>query len=178
MIALLLRRPLLVVAIYTLLVGALIAAQVAHHTREVKEATVLQAAESYSAAITQFRDYYSNEVVPRAAKAGVEVTHDFHNKEAAIPLPATLSIELGDRLTKEGGGRGFRLFSEFPFPWRKNRVLDGFDRASLAAVTANPKQPYIAFEDRGSQTVIRYATAVQMAASCVACHNTDPDSPK
>src|SRR6202012_280483 len=128
MIALLLRRPLLVVAIYTLLVGALIAIQVSHHTREVKEATVRQAAESYSAAITQFRDYYSNEVVPRARKAGVEVTHDFHDKEAAIPLPAPLTIELGALLSKAGGGRGFRIFSEFPFPWRKNRVLDGFEQ--------------------------------------------------
>ena len=178
MIGLLLRRPLIVVAIYTLLVGALIAVQVAHHTRQIKEATVRQAAESYSAAITQFRDYYSNEVVPRARKAGVEVTHDFHSKEAAIPLPATLTIELGDRLSKDNGGRGFRMFSEFPFPWRKDRVLDDFEKASLAATAANPKQPFIAFEDRGGKTVIRYATAVLMGQSCVACHNSDPDSPK
>jgi signal transduction histidine kinase len=178
MIGLLLRRPLLVVAIYTLVVGALIAVQVAHHTQQIKEATVLQAAESYSAAITQFRDYYSNEVVPRARKAGVEVTHDFHDKEAAIPLPATLTIELGDLLTKQGGGRGFRIFSEFPFPWRKDRVLDGFEKASLVATAAHPKQPYVGYEDRDGKTVIRYATAVLMGASCVACHNSDPESPK
>jgi signal transduction histidine kinase len=178
MLGLLLRRPLLLITIYTLLVGALIAMQVAHHTRQIKEATVREAAESYSAAITQFRDYYSNEVVPRARKAGVEVTADFHSKEAAIPLPATLTIELGDRLSKEGGGRGFRLFSEFPFPLRKNRVLDGFEQASLAATAAHPKQPYVAFEDRGDKTVIRYATAVLMGPTCVACHNSDPNSPK
>lgn len=178
MIGLLLRRPLLVIAIYLLLVGAAIAVQVAHHTQQIKEATVQQAAESYSAAITQFRDYYSNEVVPRARKGGIEVTHDFHDKEAAIPLPATLTIELGDRLSKAGGGRGFRIFSEFPFPWRKDRVLDGFEQAALVATAAHPKEPFIAYEDRGGKTVIRYATAVLMGPSCVACHNSDPDSPK
>ena len=65
----------------------MIALQTAHHTRQIKEATVLQAAESYSAAITQFRDYYSTTVVPRAKKGGIEVTNDYHDKEAAIPLP-------------------------------------------------------------------------------------------
>jgi signal transduction histidine kinase len=178
MIGLLLRRPLMVVALYTLLVGALIAVQTAHHTRQIKEATVLQAAESYSAAISQFRDYYSTEVVPRARKAGVEVTHDFHDKEAAIPLPATLTIELGEKLSHEGGGRGFRLFSEFPFPWRKGRVLDDFEMASLIATAADPNKAYVRFEDRDGKTVIRYAKAVLMGASCVACHNSDPDSPK
>jgi len=178
MIGLLLRRPLLVVAAYLLVVGALVALQTAHHTRRIKEATVLQAAESYSAAISQFRDYYSTEVVPRAKKAGVEVTHDFHAKEAAIPLPATLTIELGEKLSHDGGGRGFRLFSDFPFPWRKDRVLDGFETAAIVAVAGNPKQPFVDFQERDGKTFIRYATAVVMGASCVACHNSHPDSPK
>jgi signal transduction histidine kinase len=178
MIELLLRRPLLVIAVYTLVVAAFSAFQVAHHTRQIKEATVLQAAQSYSAAISEFREYYSKEVVPRAQKAGVEVTHDFHDKEAAIPLPATLSIELGDELSREGGGRGFRLYSAFPFPWRKDRVLDGFETAALSATSADPKQPFVAFENRNGTDVVRYATAVLMGPSCVACHNSDPDSPK
>ncbi|MES1153143.1 MAG: ATP-binding protein, partial [Dongia sp.] len=76
------------------------------------------------------------------------------------------------------GGRGFRIFSEFPFPWRKDRVLDGFEQAALVATAAHPKEPFIAYEDRGGKTVIRYATAVLMGPSCVACHNSDPDSPK
>ena len=178
MIGLLLRRPLLLVALYALLVGVLILLQTAHHSEQISRATVLQAAESYSAAITQFRDYYSTEVVPRARKAGVEVTHDFHAKETAIPLPATLTIELGERLSNQGGGRGFRLYSKFPFPWRKDRVLDDFETESLAAAAADPKQPFVRYEERNGTTVIRYATAVTMGPSCVACHNSHPDSPK
>jgi signal transduction histidine kinase len=178
MIGLLLRRPLTVIAAYLLLAGALILVQSARHGAQVREATALQAAESYSAAITTFRDYYSREVVPRARRAGVEVTHDFHGKEAAIPLPATLTIELGERLTHEGGGRGFRLFSNLPFPGRSGRQLDGFEVEALRVTAADPTRPFVRYEERDGDTVIRYATAVLMGPTCVACHNSHPDSPK
>jgi signal transduction histidine kinase len=178
MIGLLLRRPLVVVAAYVLMVSALIVVQSARHTQQIKQATVIQAAESYSAAITQFRDYYSNEVVPRARVAGVEATHDYHAKEAAIPLPATLTIELGERLSQEGGGRGFRLFSDTPFPWREGRVLDTFEVEALAAIAADPASAFVRFDERDGATVIRYATAVLMGPTCVACHNSHPDSPR
>ena len=177
MIGLLLRRPLVVVAVYVLMVSVLIVVQSARHAQQIKEATVLQAAESYSAAITQFRDYYSTEVVPRARNAGVEVTHDFQAKDAAIPLPATFTIELGERLSHEGG-RGFRLFSEFPFPLRQGRMLDDFEIAALKATAADPTRPFFRFEARDGTTIVRYATAVVMGPTCVACHNAHPDSPK
>jgi len=178
MIGLLLRRPLAVIAAYLLLAGALVLVQSLRHGEQVREATALQAAESYSAAITTFRDYYSREVVPRAKRSGVEVTHDFHNKQAAIPLPATLTIELGQRLSNERNGRGFRLFSNYPFPWRSARQLDAFELEALRATTADPTRPYVSYEERDGGTVIRYATAVLMRPSCVACHNSHPDSPK
>ncbi len=176
MIELLMRRPLVVIGAYVLMVGVLIVAQSARHGQQITEATGLQAAESYSAAITQFRDYYSREVVPRARRAGVEITHDFHDKEAAIPLPTTLTIELGERLTLENGGRGFRLFSDFPFPWRSDRQLDDFEREALRATAADPTRPFVRFEEADGHTRIRYATAVMMGESCVACHNGHPDS--
>ncbi len=177
MIGLLLRRPLVVVAVYVLMVSVLIVVQSARHSQQIKEATVLQAAESYSAAITQFRDYYATEVVPRARNAGVEVTHDFQSKDAAIPLPATFTIELGEQLNHQGG-RGFRLFSDFPFPHRRGRVLDDFETEALKATAADPTRPFVRFEARDGTTIIRYATAVVMGPTCVACHNAHPESPK
>jgi signal transduction histidine kinase len=178
MIGLLLRRPLTVIAAYLLLAGALVLVQSMRHSEQVREVTALQAAESYSAAITTFRDYYSREVVPRAKRAGVEVTHDFHGKRAAIPLPATLTIELGERLSNERDGRGFRLFSSYPFPWRSGRLLDAFELEALRATAADPTRPFVTYEERDGRTVIRYASAVLMRPSCVACHNAHPDSPK
>jgi signal transduction histidine kinase len=178
MIGLLLRRPLTVIAAYLLLAGALVLVQSKRHSEQVREVTALQAAESYSAAITTFRDYYSREVVPRATRAGVEVTHDFHDKEAAIPLPTTLTIELGERLSHERDGRGFRLFSSYPFPWRSGRQLDAFEIEALRATAADPTRPFVTYEERDGHTFIRYASAVLMRPTCVACHNSHPDSPK
>ncbi len=178
MIGLLLRRPLTLIAAYLLLVGALVLVQSVLRGHRIQEATVLEAAQSYSAAITTFRDFYSREVVPRARDAGAEVTHDFKDKAGAIPLPTTLAIELGEQLSQEDGGRGFRLFSDLPFPWRRERQIDAFEVEALAATTADPTQPYIRFEEREGRTVIRYATAVIMGPTCIGCHNSHPDSPK
>jgi light-regulated signal transduction histidine kinase (bacteriophytochrome) len=37
---------------------------------------------------------------------GIEITHDYEGKAGAIPLPATLSMELGERIAARGGGAG------------------------------------------------------------------------
>ena len=44
---------------------------------------------------------------------GIEATHDYINQPRSIPLPATLTMELGERLGKERPGASVRLFSEF-----------------------------------------------------------------
>ena len=58
-----------------------------------------------------------SEVVERVRPHGIDVTHDYQGKTSAIPLPATLSILLGNRL---GGDTEttVRLYSDYPFPWR------------------------------------------------------------
>src|SRR3546814_9416317 len=74
--------------------------------------------------------------------------------------------------------RGFRLFSDTPFPWREGRVLDTFEVEALAAIAADPASAFVRFDERDGATVIRYATAVLMGPTCVACHNSHPDSPR
>ena len=48
-------------------------------------------AQAYSEALSTFRTVYTANVVNTAKKHGLEVTHDFDQRENAIPLPATLT---------------------------------------------------------------------------------------
>ncbi len=133
-------------------------------------------AQQLSGAATNFRTYYSSEIVPLLREAGVEVTHRYREIPGSAPLPATLTIEMGSRLVGlEEGGR-VNLFSDEPFAIRAGRVLDAFERAALEALTREPGVPYFRFVDQDGERTLRYAEAVVMEETCVACHNTHPAS--
>src|SRR5438093_475153 len=51
--------------------------------------------------IEEFRQAYTTEVVERLRGSGIEATHDYIDKPRSIPLPATLTMELGKRLGKD-----------------------------------------------------------------------------
>jgi signal transduction histidine kinase len=172
------QRPIVVLCAYLAVGAGLIVAHAAYFADKVKSAAVIEAASAYSSAITTFRNFYSSEVVPRALGAGMRATHDYHNVEKSIPLPATLTIELGEQVSAQGLDHSFRVLSELPFPWRRDRVLDPFERDALRAVKAAPGQPYIRFAAINGKDYIRYASAVVMGPTCVACHNNHKDSPK
>lgn len=146
---------------------------------QLVEAAALGEAQRYSRALAEFRTLYTSEVVANARAGGVEVSHDYAHKRGAIPLPATLSMLLGSRLTGSGGVGQARLYSDHPFPWRQNdSLLDEFEVNALTALRSNPNQPYYEFKEYDGTYVLRYATADTMREACVGCHNTHPESPK
>jgi signal transduction histidine kinase len=129
--------------------------------------------------LEEVRALYTSEVVEVARKQGIEVTQDYHGKERAIPLPATLMIELGQRLAQSRASLQVRLYSDYPFPWRKDGgPRDAFEREALTALRRNPTEPFFRFQDYNGQRALRYAVADRMLPACVSCHNTHPDSPK
>jgi two-component system sensor histidine kinase/response regulator len=133
----------------------------------------------YSEALTELRTLYTSEVVIPAQTSGIEVTHDYRAKKGAIPLPATLSLELGKRITDKGHGVQVRLYSDYPFPWRTDGgPRDDFEREALQYLRQHPDQPFTQIEDFRGLSSLRYATADRMRASCVGCHNSHSDSPK
>jgi len=140
----------------------------------------LRDASRYTQALTEFRTLYSSEVVEPARAYGMEVTHDIEKMKNAIPLPATLSMELGERMTKRGAGGQVKLYSPYPFPWRENTggLRDDFAKDAWRFLKQNPDKPYYRFEIFLGKPSIRYATADLMRESCVNCHNTHPDTPK
>jgi len=146
---------------------------------ELIEKTAIQGSARYAQAITEFRSLYTSEVVTRAKAQGMTITHDYKTREGAIPLPATLSMLLGNRLEQVSAGGAFRLYSDYPFPWRTDGGPgDTFEREALRQLRAQPDVPYYRFEERNGKKVLRYATADLMRPSCIRCHNSHADSPK
>jgi len=143
-------------------------------------ASLAQQGTSQQAKILQeLRTLYTSAVVERARAAGIEVTYDYQAKPTAIPLPATLTIELGERIGESGAGLGVRLYSDYPFPWRKHGgPRDEFERAALAALRRDPTRPFFRYEDVRGERVLRYAIADRMRPACIACHNSHPASPR
>ncbi len=126
-----------------------------------------------------FRSLYTSEVVNRVSSQGIDVTHDYYNKDGSIPLPATLTMMLGKQIGNLGQGESVRLYSEHPFPWRKgDKEIAGFEKEALNSLRQDPSTPFYRIETMNSVEVFRYATADIMRPACVRCHNTHPDSPK
>ena len=144
------------------------------------ESTAVGTAELYSEALAEFRTIYTSEVVERVRPHGIEVTHDYARKDGAIPLPATLSMELGRMIGLRHPGARSQLYSAYPFPWRSQTggLRDDFARQAWSRLQERPDTPFYRFEDFEGRMSLRYATADRMRPTCVACHNSHPDSPK
>ena len=146
---------------------------------ELVRSSTLKDAERYNQALTEFRTLYTSEVVSRLATKGIEVTHDYSKREGAIPLPATLTKILAEQIGKHEKGVWVRLYSDYPFPWRKaGGPKDDFEREALRFLRENPEEAFVRFEQVAGRSSLRYATADLMRPACVGCHNSHPDSPK
>lgn len=175
------RRTLVVLGV--ILVGVCIAGtlQVVALQEVMLRDAALANAELYSSALREFRTVYTSEVVERVkASADVRVTHDYVERSHAIPLPATLSILLGERIGRHLSGAETHLYSAHPFPWRAadGGLRDDFRRRAWSALRADPQTPVFEFTTRKGHEVLRYATADVLRPSCVGCHNSHPLTPK
>ena len=164
------------------LFGAVVASMIWHLFQlqsGMIESTALRTAQIYSTALSQFRTLYTSEVVNKASMHGLEVTHNYASRDDAIPLPATLSMLLGEEIGKQTSGATSYLYSPYPFRVRENSLLLGeFNSHAWEFLTANPQKHYYEFEKKGENPNLLYATADIMRPQCVACHNSHPDSPK
>ncbi len=148
-------------------------------SKQILQNHLVESAEKQALAVTRFRNYYAEQLLPRATSGGIAVTHLYKEQGDALPLPATLAIEFGKYWAAQSPGEEVKLFSDHPFPWRETgRQLDSFQTDALAHLRINPSQPYTRKEVINGEEVLRYAQADRMQASCVACHNSYPNSPK
>lgn len=146
------------------------------------ESQARQNAVLYAQAINQARNLYSSEAVSRLTGVhGVTVTDKYATQQGAIPVPASYLIELGQQLSQKNPGMSVRLYSDYPFPMRKGKdggPRDNFEREALRFLRQNPEQPFVRIETFQGHRALRYGQADIMQPSCVACHNSEPSSPK
>ncbi|MFV2092419.1 MAG: methyl-accepting chemotaxis protein, partial [Hyphomicrobiales bacterium] len=124
------------------------------------------------------RGYYTRSVIKKVVKSGVLKPSFNHASEPnSVPLPATFIHDISKLLEKKD--MNVNLYSGFPFPNRKDRILDGFQTAAWEYLSANPEAVYSRDDTRGGKAVVRVAVADKMVAQgCVACHNSIAGSPK
>ena len=172
------RSVLVTLVVVVLLVGLPVAVWL--DLDDLAQAALQRQASDMNSVITSIRNFYASDVVGRvlASPGQTKVLPNYQSVPGAIPIPATLSIELGRVINARQSNIGYRFVSDYPFANRAPHPLDAFERASLAQLRAHTdrestEQSGGLFTDR-----VRLVTPIIMGQACVACHNANPDSPK
>jgi len=135
-----------------------------------------------NAMISEIRGYYSRNVVGRIQKNHGASTpaNNYKEIDGGIPIPATLSIELGDVISRKGNNIRYRFVSDLAFSDREPHRLDEFETAALNSLRETGGADNSVTEISGSiiHRQIRMAVPVVMGSACVACHNGHLQSPK
>lgn len=146
--------------------------------RDNAEQEAVAAGQETAEQFVYLRQYYTESVVSKIlAKSQLKVSTDHFNDPNTIPLPATMIHDLSALFSPSG--TTVKLYSPYPFPNRKERVLDAFGKDAWKFLEANPGKVYYRTEPLGGRTMVRVAVADRMTAqACVNCHNTLATSPK
>jgi adenylate cyclase len=148
--------------------------------RNLSERSLTEQADELSSTIDTIRNYYASNVVGRILAHGekTQVLPNYPDVPGAIPIPATLSLELGEVINRNNGNTQFRFFSDYPFKNRPPHAFDAFERQALESLRENPHSRVYGVSGSIFDRRVRLATPIIMTAACVSCHNTHPDSLK
>lgn len=171
--------------LWVLLAGLLMLPVVMVHS--ISSATMAQMklqAEEVSTLTSDIRAYYADNVIARlqAADGRAVYSENYREVHGGIPIPATLSIELGalfDNAHRDGR-ISYEFLSDYPFARRASRSLDDFETEALTTFRAHPeRRSFDQLIGNGlGRSSYRLATPVIMRKACVTCHNSHPDSPR
>ena len=170
-------------ALLSLLVVALLLAlpiAVWADLRDLSQTSLRRQASDLNAAINSIRRYYADRIVARvqASTGPSRALADYENGPGAIPIPATLSIELGRVISEQQRNFFYRFVSDYPFRHRAAHALDHFETDALSSLRDHADQQLTEVSGSLFTDRVRHITPVIMEGPCVACHNTHPDSPK
>lgn len=177
---LLYRRTILILSLLFVMAVAIALTSMANLSNMLIRAQAFQSAQLSANALNTARTLYSDHVVSRVKDLpDVDVAHDYYRQPHSIPNPATYTIELGILLSEKPGTL-VRLYSDYPFPHRLDTggPKDAFQRSAIEHLTEHPEEPFFEQTQLNGNDSFRYAEAIIMHPSCVACHNSHPDSPR
>lgn len=155
--------------------------------KSISGATVAQMkmqAEEIATLATDVRAYYADNVIARlqAADGKAVYSENYRDIHGGIPIPATLSIELGalfDNAHRDGR-ISYEFISDYPFAKRLSRPLDAFELQAIQKFRSDKSRKMVTqLSGNGlGRSSYRLASPVIMRQACVTCHNAHPDSPK
>jgi len=147
-----------------------------------QEHTIKSAVSTAENTVKQYkniRSYYTKNVIKKVLSTSdvtANYVHDGINK--VIPLPATFIHEISEEFTKQGI-IALKLYSPFPFPNRKNRILDSFANNAWSALRSKGVKTFSQVDVINGKEVVRVAISDTMTQqACVDCHNNHPKTPK
>lgn len=145
-----------------------------------RESLVRQASD-LNAVISDIRSYYARNVIGRVTGNGGKAvpTHNYEEVAGGIPIPATLSLELGNVIGERADTISYRFVSDAPFKGRAPHNLTDFEKGAIERFKNGNGAGENVMEIGGSllNRHITMAVPVVLSPSCVSCHNTHPDSP-
>jgi len=150
--------------------------------RAISDASLQSQAIDLDRAIGKIRTYYSRNVIGRVLDASGDITptHEYHDMPGGIPIPATLSIELGEVIGADNGSLVYRFVSDHPFKGRESHDLTPFEKTALAEFreSRDPGDIEIGYEGSVFNRKVHIASPVMLGEACVSCHNSHPLSLK
>lgn len=147
--------------------------------------TALESARLENKMLDEVWRFYSERIEEINFKtSGVAVTQNYLEIHPSLPLPATFSIDLGERISRRNPGMQVRVYGRHPWPGRdKGGPQDEMETAALnwlethAGPTDEPQQEYTRFVEADGRRELHYYAARHMEKSCLGCHNdTSPTS--
>ncbi len=131
--------------------------------------------------LEEVRHYYSENVIGQLDPEGPTMArHDYHGESGVIPIPATLSIELGQHISDHGMDLHFRFVSDYPFESREAVELTENELRALEIFRGGTEEDelYFAEDAHPLDHGITMLTPVRMGEGCVSCHISHAGSPK
>ena len=128
--------------------------------------------------LKKIRAYYTEHIIKELKNhPEININFDHKIKDGTIPLPATLLHDFTELLAEED--MEIKLYSEYPFENRKDRVLNDFQKESLSYLINNPTKIYSKIVKTPTEEKLAVAIPdIFFDQTCVNCHNTRIDSPK
>src|ERR1700721_611018 len=113
--------------------------------KNLAEVALRRQASDLNSVISSVRSYYASNVVGRvlAHPGATQVVHNYETIPGAIPIPATLSLELGKVIGAQQENISYRFISDFPFKNRTPHQLDEFEKSSLESLRNDPNQKIV-----------------------------------
>lgn len=126
--------------------------------------------------IKQTRAYYVDSVVKDIKKYAPNMKFSYNHEgvNGVLPLPTTTIHNLSAIFSNSGVK--YNLYSNYPFAFKKDRVLSPFQKEALEYTQQSDDGIYIKKEYIDAKPVLRVAVTDFMSdQACVDCHNSHPE---